>query len=198
MTSCGATAYFCTLSDALLALEVTDQFGTPLLLDEGAVRAVDMLANLRRNGGKAMVIGNGGSAAIATHVHNDLCKAVGVRALSLTDLPLFSALSNDCGYPSVYEYPMNLWADTDDLVIAISSSGRSENILRAVTAGARRGCHVITLSGFAADNPLRTSGILNFYVPSNTYGCVELAHGALAHYLTDTAAAVAAGLAASR
>lgn len=193
MTTCSASDYFRTLSNALLALEVTDQFGGELLLDEGAARAVDMLVNVRTIGSKAIVIGNGGSAAIATHVHNDLCKAVGVRALNFTDLPLFSALSNDCGYASVYEWPINLWADSGDLLMAISSSGKSDNILRAVNAATRRGCQVVTLSGFAPDNPLRTSGVLNFYVPSNAYGYVELAHGALAHYMTDTAIAAANG-----
>lgn len=191
MTTCSATDYFRTLSNALLALEVTDQFGGALQLDEGAIRAVDMLVNVRTTGGKAIVIGNGGSAAIAAHVHNDLCKAVGVRALTFTDVSLFSALSNDCGYASVYEWPMNLWADTDDLLMAISSSGKSENILRAVKAATRRGCQLVTFSGFAPDNPLRASGALNFYVPSNAYGYVELAHGALAHYMTDTAMAAA-------
>lgn len=194
MSLVSARTYFEALSTALMALEVTDADGAPLSLDEGLARTLSLLASVRTTQKKTMVIGNGGSAAIATHVHNDLCKTVGVRALSFTDLPLLTALSNDCGYNSVYVKPLELWAESGDMLIAISSSGQSENILRAAAAAASRGCHVVTLSGFGADNRLRHMGALNFYVPSRVYGYVELAHAALAHYLTDTAVATTAAI----
>ena len=120
-------------------------------------------------------------------MQNDLCKAVGVRAMVFNEPPLLTALSNDHGYGCVFERPVELWATTDDVLLAISSSGQSENILRAVQADEARGCHVITLSGFRADNPLRQMGDVNFYVPSHVYGYVEVAHMALAHFLTNRA-----------
>ena len=134
-----------------------------------------------------MLIGNGGSAAIASHMQNDLCKAVGVRAMVFNEPSLLTALSNDHGYGCVFERPTELWADNGDLLLAISSSGQSENILRAVRASVAQGCQVITFSGFGADNPLRRMGHLNFYVPSQVYGYVELVHSTLAHFLTDCA-----------
>lgn len=87
----------------------------------------------------------------------------------------------------VFERQVEWWAAPGDVLIAISSSGKSENILRAVAAAHARGCKTITMSGFGADNPLRKSGYLNFYVASPYYGYVELAHAALASYLTDCA-----------
>ncbi len=137
--------------------------------------------------GKAMVIGNGGSAAIASHLQNDLCNAVGIRALAFQEPPRLTAISNDRGYGGVFEEPVELWASDGDLLIAISSSGQSANILRAVKAAQARGCHIITLSGFSAHNPLRSLGNVNLYVASQEYGYVEAAHSVLAHFLTDCA-----------
>jgi len=187
MVDQSATVYFHTLSELLLSLQVTDRQGMVLPLDEGANKAVDMILSVRSASGKVMLIGNGGSAAIASHMQNDLCKAAGIRAMVFNEPPLLTALSNDNGYECVFERPVELWADTGDLLLAISSSGQSENILCAVRGAVARGCQIITVSGFRADNPLRRMGHLNFYVPSEAYGCVELVHSALAHFLTDYA-----------
>ena len=73
------------------------------------------------------------------------------------------------------------------MLIAISSSGKSENIIRATNAALKKGCTVVTLSGFKADNPLRQIGHVNYYVPSDEYGYVELIHSIIAHYLSDAA-----------
>ena len=187
MVNQSATAYFNRLSELLLSVQVTDQRSTIISTDEGARKAVEMILPVESYSCKVMLIGNGGSAAIASHMQNDLCKAVGVRAMVFNEPPLLTALSNDHGYGCVFERPIELWADTDDLLIAISSSGQSENILRGVTASIAKGCRVITFSGFNSDNPLRHMGNLNFYVPSDVYGYVELAHSVLAHLLTDCA-----------
>lgn len=181
------TAYFHKLTELLLSIQVTNQRGAALSMDEGVNKAVDMILSVGSTSGKVMIIGNGGSAAISSHMQNDLCKAAGVRAIVFNEPPLLTALSNDHGYGCVFERPVELWSDASDLLIAISSSGQSENILRAVRVSERRRCRIITLSGFKADNPLRSMGHLNFYVPSQVYGCVELVHSALAHFLTDCA-----------
>ena len=141
-----------------------------------------------KNEGKVMLVANGGSAAVASHMHNDISKACGIRALVFTETPLLTALSNDNGYESAYETTTQLWAQPDDLLIAISSSGKSENTLRAARAARSAGAGVITLSGFEPDNPLRTIGDLNFYVQSGHYGLVETSHAAISHYLTDAVA----------
>ena len=183
----GVTSYIKHLHGLLQSTRVTDRQGITLPLDEGANKAVEMLLSVQANVAKVMVIGNGGSAAIASHVQNDLCKAVGVRVMDFSQVPLLTALSNDDGYGCVFERPVELWADSGDMMVAISSSGQSENILRAVQVAAARGCQIITLSGFSAENPLRSLGDINFYIPSSVYGYVESAHSVLTHYLTDYA-----------
>lgn len=183
-------AYFRHLSDLLLSIQVTDRQGIVLSLDEGVERAVAIILSVRANLGKAMVIGNGGSAAIASHMQNDLCMSVGLRATVFTQAPLLTAISNDHGYAYAFERTLELWADRGDLLVAISSSGQSENILRAVQAATTKGCQVITLSGFSADNRLRRLGDVSFYVSSPEYGYVESAHSVLTHLLTDYATMV--------
>lgn len=183
------TDYFTTLSQLLLSIEATDQHGAALPLEQGAERAVQMVMDVKSASRKVLLAGNGGSSSIASHVQNDMCKAVGVRAMVFTEQPLLTALANDEGYGSVFEWPIGLWAEPGDLLMTVSSSGQSENIVRALAAGREKGCRVITLSGFNPDNPSRRMGDLNFYVPSHVYGYVESSHTALAHYLTNMAPA---------
>ena len=182
-----ATSYLNALSELVLTTQVTDVHGAALSLDEGAERGVQMILSAGADSRKVMLAGNGGSAAIVSHMQNDICKAVGVRGIVFTEQPLLTALTNDDGYEAVFERPVQLWAEPGDLMLTISSSGKSENILRAVQAASARGCRIITLSGLGTDNPLRRTGHLNFYVPSQVYGYVEAAHSVLAHFLTDSA-----------
>ena len=182
-----ASTYLRRLCELILRIDVVDAEGVEYELDAGAALAVKMILSVRSRGDKVMIIGNGGSEAIAGHLQTDLCNAVGVRAITFNAPGMLTALSNDHGYGCVFERPIQLWANPGDLLLAISSSGQSENILRAVEAARKRGCGVITLSGFQADNPLRRAGDVNVYVPSETYGFVEVAHTAFAHFLADRA-----------
>ncbi|MBI2264654.1 MAG: SIS domain-containing protein [Armatimonadetes bacterium] len=182
------TDYFRKLSELLLSLQVTDGEGGTLSLENGVERAVEMVLSFKSAPGKVIIIGNGGSASTAGHLQNDFFNLVGIRAMVVTEAAQLTAISNDFGYGSCFERPVKQWADIGDLLIAISGSGKSENVLRAVQAGIARGCKVITCSGIGENNPLRRMGHLNFYVPSRYYGYVELAHSALAHYLIDAAA----------
>ena len=180
--------FFEKLSKLLLSIEVTDRNGAALSLDAGAEQTVQMMLETKNASQKVLLAGNGGSSAIVSHVQNELCKATGVRAMVFTEQPLLTALANDEGYGSVFEWPINMWADANDLFITVSSSGQSENIVRGLKAAREKGCRVITLSGFNPDNSSRGLGDLNFYVPSNVYAYVETAHTALAHFMTTTAA----------
>jgi len=110
-----------------------------------------------------------------------------VPSLVFTEAPFLTALANDNGYIVAFEQQVDLWAKPGDLLIAISSSGRSENILRAAQAARGHGCGLITISGFQPENPLHFLGDLNFYVPIEDYGYVESAHSVLLHFFTDRA-----------
>lgn len=135
--------------------------------------------------GKVIYIGNGGSAAIASHMAADLWKNGGVKALCFTDPALLTCLANDLGYENVYSAPAGSFVEKGDVFVAISSSGRSPNILKAAEAALKKGCVLVTLSGFGPDNPLRSMGAVNFYVPSPVYGVVETVHAALCHAVVD-------------
>ncbi len=136
-------------------------------------------------GGIIYVIGNGGSAGIASHFSNDLMKALKIASQTFFDSNLMTCLSNDYGYETVFSYPLERLAKSSDLLVAISSSGQSKNILNAVEVCRARSIPVITLSGFREDNPLRQMGALNFWIDRTDYGLVESAHFALLHAVID-------------
>jgi len=135
---------------------------------------------------KLIFIGNGGSSAIASHQAVDYWKNGKLKAMSFNDASLLTCISNDYGFEHVFSEPIKRFADEGDVLIAISSSGQSKNILNAVAAAREAKCHAITFSGFNADNPLRKTGRLNFYVPSGNYGLVEVLHLSLLHAMLDS------------
>jgi D-sedoheptulose 7-phosphate isomerase len=186
------TGYLAEFSEVLGRFEITTRNGDAVSVDEGIGAMAEWLLALKHHGGKALLIGNGGSAAIVSHVHNDLCKAVGVRAIVFNEPPLLTALANDDGYPAVFHKPVDLWADRGDLLIAVSSSGESENIVTAAALARDKGARLLTMTGFKAANRLRQLGDLNVYVPAARYGYVEMAHSVIAHCITDLAVARAA------
>jgi len=157
-----------------------------LELADAVEQAVALVTTQTGQGRKVLFAGNGGSATIGSHQATDFLKNGGMRALALNDAAMLTCLTNDLGYEHVFEKQIEMLADPGDVLIAISSSGKSENILRAVSAGATVGMRTITMSGFAPDNPLRQRGELAFYVPSHSYGFVEITHLALCHCIVDT------------
>ena len=158
-----ASDYFQTLSQLLLTIEAPGQQGASMSLEGGTEQAVRMILDAKKDSRKVLLAGNGGSSAIVSHVQNDLCKTVGVKAMVFTEQPLLIALANDDGFGSIYERPVRLWAQPEDLLIAVSSSGNSENILRAAQAAIEFGCKLVTFPGFERDNPLRKMGHGNFF-----------------------------------
>ena len=180
-----APEFFRQLADIVLRVEATDGAGAALGFERGFAAAVDLIRTQTAGGGKVMFIGNGGSAAIASHQAVDYWKNGGMRALAFNDTSLLTCVSNDYTFAQVFEKPIEMFADPGDVLVAISSSGRSENILRGATAARGRGCRVLTLSGFGSDNPLRRHGELNFFVPARSYGPVEIAHLAICHGILD-------------
>src|SRR5271156_2478079 len=137
--------------------------------------------------GKARLffIGNGGSAAIASHCATDWQKAGKFATFGPGDCSLMSCYGNDYGFEHVYSKQIKRHGQLGDVLFAISSSGMSSNILRAVDSAKEQMMNVITLSGFGEGNFLRNRGQINFYVPSNQYGTVEIAHLAILHSMLD-------------
>lgn len=147
--------------------------------------ALSIVRDAKANGACVFFIGNGGSAAIASHMAADFLKAGGMRSQCFNDGALTTCLGNDLGYEHVFDTPLLRHAKSFDALVAISSSGRSPSILNAVRAGRKIAMHTVTLSGFDKANPLRSLGDVNFYVESDRYGIVEICHLAICHAILD-------------
>src|SRR3989449_2758487 len=164
--------YFETLSRLILEAEVTERSGRPLELEEAFEKVGAAAHSVHDAGNKIIFIGNGGSAGIANHLAIDFSKYGGLRSLTFSDASALTCLGNDLGYENVFAKQLDFHARPGDLLIAISSSGRSPNILAAVKAARARDCRVVTFSGFDENNDLRRTGDVNIYVRSSEYGFV--------------------------
>jgi len=180
-----AEEYYKNLLTLLGTIKAADKSHVAMDLYDGIEKACKMVLSCNASGNKLMFVGNGASAAISSHMSTDFWKTGGIRAVAFNDSSLLTCIGNDYGYKHVFEKPVEMFADKGDVLVAISSSGRSENILRAVRAALSKGCCVITLSGFEPDNPLFFLGDINFYVPVSAYGPVEVAHHSICHCVLD-------------
>jgi D-sedoheptulose 7-phosphate isomerase len=185
--------YVGVLTSTVRTAVATDAHGKSVPLDAAIEWAVDTARSATEKGGKIIFAGNGGSAAIASHMATDYSKNGGMRAWAMNDGSMLTCLANDYGYEHVFAKQIEFHGRPGDLLVAISSSGRSPNILAAVRVARRLGCTVLTMSGFQPDNPLRSTGDMNLYLDSQAYGYVEVGHLALCHAIVDYSMAWASG-----
>ena len=139
-------------------------------------KSVDMIKHCNNNNGKVIVVGNGGSASISSHVAVDFTKACGLRSVNFNEPNLLTCFANDYGYENWVSEALKAYSDPNDLVILISSSGKSQNMLNAADYCIETGLKLITFSGFSSKNCLKSKGLINFWVDSNSYNFVEMAH----------------------
>jgi len=177
--------YFAALSGLLTGADVTRLSGETITVGDGFAELAAAAHKAHDAGNKVIFVGNGGSAGIASHLAIDFSKNGGMRALAFNDSSALTCLGNDYGYEHVFAKQIEFHGRSGDLLIAISSSGSSKNILNAVEAARRIDCPVVTFSGFKEANPLRKTGDVNFFVRSDQYGFVEVAHLALCHAALD-------------
>jgi len=126
--------------------------------------------------GKLIFAGNGASASISSHCALDYTKQGGVRSECFSSDAFITAFVNDFGYDHWLAKAMEHHADADDIVILISSSGKSPNVVNAAKYCRSRGMRVVTLTGFADDNPLKQLGDLNLWIDSKSYNIIECTH----------------------
>jgi D-sedoheptulose 7-phosphate isomerase len=171
----------------------TDATGKKIDTEEGVQRAVELLRNVRDRRHRMFIVGNGGSAAIAAHSTTDFVNVAKISTHTLHDSSLLTCMANDYGYENAYALLLKQMAGVGDAVVAISSSGKSQNIRNAAIAGKERGAGIITLSGFSSDNPLRKLGDINIWLDSQDYGMVEIGHFFVLHNVADRFGAEAKG-----
>jgi len=177
--------YLNSLHNILTQAEVTDANSERVDTTTAINKIIVMLEDVRDARAKTIFIGNGGSAAIASHMAIDYSKNGRLPSLAFNDGAALTCLGNDLGFERVFSEQVKLHSRPGDLVFAISSSGASPNILAAVRQAQESDCHVVTLSGFSPENPLRQEGLLNWYVNSYEYGFVELSHFFICHLILD-------------
>ncbi len=177
--------FFQRLAVAQAAVLVTDAAGASLHKPQALAELGAMARAATSRQGKVLFIGNGGSAAIAAHMAVDWQKNGGIRTMAFNDAAMLTCLANDYVFDDVFARQVAIHVAPDDVVVLISTSGKSPNILKACAAALQRRAAVVTLTGKAADNELRGRGALNFYVPSDSYGVVEINHLAILHSVVD-------------
>jgi len=173
------------INNNLKSLTIFDSTGAERKPNLAFRQWVDHTLHVRKNAKTIFLIGNGASASMASHVAADLAKNAKIRTEVFSDLSLITAIANDMSYEEVFAEPLRRRMSVGDMLIAISSSGRSPNVLRATEEAKKRNGLVITLSAMSQGNPLSKCGLLNFYVPTNTYGLAETCHAAILHYWLD-------------
>ena len=171
--------YFKTIYQTLISVSSTE-----------LEQAASMVWETHLSNRKIIIIGNGGSAAMASHVAVDFTKAAGIRAINFNEADLITCFANDYGYEHWVSKALEFYADSGDLAILISSSGKSPNIVHGAEKAKNMGVSVITVSGFLPGNPLRKLGDLNLWVDSCEYNIVEMTHHvwlvAIIDYLIQT------------
>jgi len=177
--------YLGAIGDALRDVTVTDRSGATVPTAEAFRRWADLSHAVNERGSTIYFIGNGGSAGIASHMAADACKNGQLRALAFNDVALMTATANDLAFDQVFALPLARLAKSGDLLVSISSSGNSPNIVRGLEQARSTPLHIVTLSGWNADNRSRALGDLNFYVGAARYGWIESAHLLILHFWLD-------------
>ena len=154
--------------------------------DEIISELVKKFLEIKQANNTVYFIGNGGSAGIALHMTVDFLKNGRMRTCDMLNPTVLTCLGNDFGYECVFSKQLEIIANPNDLLVAISSSGESANILNAVKVAREKQCQIITLSGFKSDNSLTKLGDLNLHVPSMNYGTVESIHNMILQDVVDS------------
>jgi len=182
----GTTATDDRLSKVSLGMRLVPGPGQTIYPFENALKRLRNLAQgCHESGNKVIFVGNGGSAAICSHMAVDWTKNGGIRSIALNDAPTLTCLANDFGYENVFSKQLEYYASPNDLVIIISSSGKSQNILSAARWCSDKRVTCVTFSGMNHNNALRLRGAINFYVPVMDYGLTELTHACLLHSIVS-------------
>lgn len=159
------TSYFTTMEKSIHSID-----------NDLLKQAMELILDTQQKGRKLIFVGNGGSAAMASHLCVDFTKSAGIRAINFNEADLITCFANDYGYEHWVEKALEAYADEGDLAILISSSGKSPNILNGARQARQKNMQVITVTGFFPDNPLRLLGDVNLWVDSKAYNVVEMTH----------------------
>jgi len=138
----------------------------------------DKITKCSNKGGTCYYLGNGGSAAMASHVAVDFTKNAKIRSVNFNEADLITCFANDFGYENWMKEALKMYSNKDDLVVLISSSGRSANVVKAAEWCINKNIELVTFTGMDSKNPLRSTNDngLNFWLDSRAYNHIEMVH----------------------
>jgi D-sedoheptulose 7-phosphate isomerase len=166
MTELSLNRYFDEISGLLRSVELFQQLNKSRALIE----------DMKINGGRIILAGNGGSAGIVAHAAVDFTKQAKIPATTFNEPGLITAFSNDYGYELWVQKAFEFYAQPHDVLILVSVSGMSKNLVNAANYALKKGHKVITFTGKKNTNTLRQLGDINFWVNSSAYNIVEGLH----------------------
>jgi len=179
------TEYITTLSQCLTDISFRNSEGKEIGFTKGFTEWIDLTGKIKQSNNTIYFVGNGASASMACHMAADVAKNGNIKTQVFTDVSLITAIANDISYDEVFSEPIRLQMIDNDMLIAISSSGNSRNVIRASEECRKKNGQIITLSAMKRDNTLQTMGDINIYIPAHTYGWAESGHAAILHYWMD-------------
>jgi D-sedoheptulose 7-phosphate isomerase len=140
------------------------------------INLAEIIIRHHKQNGKIIIAGNGGSASIASHICVDLNKELAIKAVNFNETNLITCFANDYGYENWLKEALKIFCEEKDLVILISSSGNSPNIINAANYIKKKKIELVTFSGFDKNNQLKRIGSVNFWCNSKSYNFVEMTH----------------------
>lgn len=144
------------------------------------------LLEVKKNKKKVMIFGNGGSASIANHFSTDLTKIAKIRCVNFNESNLITCFSNDFGFDNWISKSIEYYGDKGDLLILISSSGNSKNLINACYQAKKNNLFkIVTFTGFETKNNLKKLGDINLWINSKNYNFVENVHQILILSIVD-------------
>lgn len=173
------------LGRCLGGLQTTVNGDMPVDCDQAFELWCDSTEDIRLAERVIYLMGNGASASMASHFAADLTKNADLHTQVFTDISLITAVANDLSYEMVFLAPLRRRLKPGDMVVAISSSGNSPNVVKAAEFAVSREATLVTLTAMQPTNALRQLGTLNFWLPADTYGLAETGHAAILHYWMD-------------
>jgi D-sedoheptulose 7-phosphate isomerase len=135
-----------------------------------------ILKKYKKNSGKIIIFGNGGSASIASHFSVDMTKNAKIKTINLNEYNLITCFANDYGFENWISKAIEFYSEKEDLIILISSRGESKNMIKAARKIKKLKLKLITFTGFKKNNSLKKLGDINIWINSKNYNYIENVH----------------------
>ena len=155
-------------------------------LDERKINLIyKMIKDTSKKGGIIYIAGNGGNASTSSHMCTDLTKNAKIKSMSFNDANLITCFANDYGYENWLKAAIKYYVKANDLVVLLSVSGKSKNLINAANFCKKKKIKFITITGAKKNNPLSQKGIINYWIDSKAYNIVETLQMAILASIVD-------------